>query len=99
MLVLIIKILPKTFYNKIIKHLPETEIKFVDEIIDNRNYKVSFKKLNNIFNQDPKINVDDGIYELKKYINKNVNIDKIFNNSNLDALKTFFKNNEQNLII
>ena len=89
----------KHLLNKIIKHLPETEIKFVDEIIDNRNYKVSFKKLNNIFNQDPKINVDDGIYELKKYINKNVNIDKIFNNSNLDALKTFFKNNEQNLII
>ena len=84
--------------DKIIKHLPETEIKFVDEIIDNRNYKVSFKKLNNIFNHDPKINVDDGIYELKKFINKNVNIDKIFNNSNLDALKTFFKNNEQNLI-
>jgi nucleoside-diphosphate-sugar epimerase len=88
----------KHLLDKIIKHLPETKIKYVDEIIDNRNYKVSFDKLNNIFDNEPEINVDGGIHELKKFINEDSNIDKIFNNSNLEALKTFFKNNEPNLI-
>ena len=88
----------KHLLDKIIKYLPETKIKYVDEIIDNRNYKVSFEKLNNFFNNGPEINVDDGICELKNFINNNENIDEVFNNSNLDSLKIFFKNNEQKLI-
>ena len=88
----------KNLLDKIIKYIPDTRIQYVDEIIDNRNYKVSFEKLNKFFSDAPEINVDDGILELKKLINENENIDKIFNNSNLDALKTFFKNNEDSLL-
>ena len=85
----------KEILDKILKHLPDTKIKYVDDIIDNRNYRVSFDKLCNIFSNDPEIDVDYGIYEIKKFIIENQNIDKIFNNSNLDALKTFFKQSEQ----
>jgi nucleoside-diphosphate-sugar epimerase len=88
----------KNLLDKIIKYVPDTKIQFVDDIIDNRNYKVSFEKLNNFFSDKPEINVDKGIIELKKLINENKNIDEIFNNSNLDALKKFFKNNEGNLL-
>ena len=88
----------KNILDKIINHIPDIKIKYVDEIIDNRNYKVSFDKLNNILSDKPEIDVDNGIIELKKLINKNKNIDKIFNNSNLGALKLFFKNNEERLI-
>ena len=88
----------KHLLDKIIKYLPETKIKYVDDIVDNRNYKVSFDKLSTIFGNSPEIDVDNGIYELTKFIIGNTNIDKIFNNSNLDALKNFFMNNEKNLI-
>ena len=88
----------KNLLDKIIKYVPDTKIQFVDDIIDNRNYKVSFEKLNNFFSDTPEINVDKGIIELQKLINENKNIDEMFNNSNLDALKKFFKNNEENLL-
>ncbi len=88
----------KNLLDIIMKYLPGTKIKYVDEVIDNRNYKVSFDKLHKIFSNKPDISVDQGIIELKYLINNNKNIDNIFKNSNLDALKVFFKDNEDKLL-
>ena len=45
------------------KYLPSSKIKLVDKPVDRRNYRVNFKKINNLFKHEY-ISVEDGIKEI-----------------------------------
>ncbi len=74
----------------IIKYLPDTEIHYSNDVNDKRNYKVSFKKIEKFLNQELIIDVNKGFKEIINFIDSNKNIDRLFNNSNLNALSRFF---------
>ncbi len=78
--------------------LPETKIRYIDnDVVDKRNYKVDFSKINKFLNIKSSIGVNQGLREIVYYIKDNKNIEDIFNKSNLEALKTFFSNQESKL--
>ena len=45
------------------KYLPSSKIKLMDKPVDRRNYRVNFKKINNLFKHEY-ISVEDGIKEI-----------------------------------
>lgn len=54
----------KMIVDTIQKHLPEAKIKFGEKGSDPRNYKVSFNKVKEVLNFEPRFLVEDGIKEL-----------------------------------
>ena len=68
--------------NKILEYLPDSNVKYVTEGSDPRNYRVSFQKIRNVLNFEPKYSVEDGVIEIIKSIkaglfkneNKNINL-------------------------
>ena len=54
----------KMIIDEIIKHLPNSKVKYSSNGSDPRNYKVSFSKVYNVLGFSPKYLVKDGIKEL-----------------------------------
>jgi len=54
----------KMIVDKIIKYLPNSNVKYVDNGSDPRNYKVDFSKVKSNLSFEPKYSIDDGIKEL-----------------------------------
>ena len=50
--------------DEIVKHLPNSKVKYSSNGSDPRNYKVSFSKVNYVLGFSPKYSVKDGIKEL-----------------------------------
>ncbi len=74
------------------QYLPDAEIiKKKLSGSDKRNYKVSFRKLKEVLNIEPEIDVETGVKEilddLKKIKNKNLNIKELLNKGNFEILK------------
>lgn len=57
------------------KEVPSAELIIEEKEIDKRDYKVDFSKLRKTLNIELKKTVKDGILEIKKYMEKNSNID------------------------
>lgn len=64
----------KMLINKISKFLNTKKIKYVDNSIDKRNYRVNFDKLKNKLKFNIKYNINDGIKEIINFLKKNKNI-------------------------
>ena len=63
--------------------MPDTIVSYDKNKPDPRNYNVSFEKAKRILNIPPKFNVEKGIYEIKKQMNRFSNYqDKRYNNYN-----------------
>jgi nucleoside-diphosphate-sugar epimerase len=81
---------------KIVKVLPKTVLDFDANVTDLRTYKVSFRKLERVFNIKPKYSIDGGIKEIvlnvkKKILTEN-EIKKNFLDENCLKLLKFYKN-------
>ena len=58
---------------KMVKSIfPDTEIEIIEKEEDKRDYKVSFEKIRDRLNFNPKITVKEGILEIKKAIESGV---------------------------
>jgi len=58
---------------KIIKSIcPEAQLEINNQIIDKRNYNVSFNKMSNTLNYKPKNKISEGIIEIKNVIEKGI---------------------------
>jgi len=66
--------------NKIKNYYNNCKIDFQQKGPDPRNYRVDFSKVKSILNFTPQYTIDDGILEIKNYLNS-----KIFNESNLST--------------
>ncbi len=53
------------------KTLPDTKVEILDEITDERSYKVSFKKIKEYFNFTPDFDLQRGIKEIVEFVKKN----------------------------
>ena len=80
---------------KILKQLKKTQITFNHSIDDRRNYKVSFKKLENKFKPKVNFNVDYGIKEIKTMLQENIiteaDVKENLLDNNCERLLKFFK--------
>ena len=78
---------------KVHNKFPDADFNTVEEDFDKRNYRVSFDKIYNVLNFERKFDIEMGIDEMIKNINKNPDLlnyeDSIY--SNLNYLKDRFK--------
>ena len=76
--------------DKILEFLPDSNVKYVTEGSDPRNYTgLAFKKIRNVLNFEPKYSVEDGVIEIIKSIKaaflKNENKDiNLYGNYNIN---------------
>ena len=58
--------------DKILKQIPDGNVKYQKHGSDPRNYRVNFSKVQNVLGFEPKYTIDDGVEELKKLIENHV---------------------------
>ena len=78
---------------KVHNKFPDADFNTVEEDFDKRNYRVSFDKIYNVLNFERKFDIEMGIDEMIKNINKNPDLLNYENSiySNLNYLKDRFK--------
>ena len=57
------------------KHFPETKVTLLDKVIDDRDYKVSFTKIESVLGFNPEYKIADGVKEIADFLESSKNID------------------------
>ena len=58
--------------DKILKQIPDGNVKYHEHGSDPRNYRVDFSKVQNVLGFEPIYTIDDGVKELKELIENHV---------------------------
>jgi len=79
------------------KLMPELKVKYIDNIDDRRDYRVSFEKVEFLLNLKPTKTVEDGYRELLHCFQNGIITGSEYDANNLDTITEFFGKNEKYL--